>query len=258
MATYTHGHTPSVLRSHRWRTADNSAAYLLPRLKPGTSLLDVGCGPGTITRDLARRVAPGRVVGVDPESSVIEEAASVKSTVDFRVGDVYDLDVDGFDVVHAHQVLQHVSDPVAALTAMRRACRKDGIVAAREADYGAMAWYPAVPGLDDWLRVYRAVARECGGEPDAGRRLLEWAKSAGFSEITTTASVWCFTTPEERSWWGHTWADRVTSSRVGTVAVESGNCRQADLARMAQAWRWWADHPAGWFVVVHTELICRA
>src|SRR5436190_10740531 len=62
---YTHGHHESVLRSHRWRTAANSAAYLLPHLTPGLKLLDVGCGPGTITLDLAEAVAPGRVLGID-------------------------------------------------------------------------------------------------------------------------------------------------------------------------------------------------
>jgi cyclopropane fatty-acyl-phospholipid synthase-like methyltransferase len=51
--TYTHGHHDSVLRSHRWRTAETSAGYLLPYLRPGMRLLDVGCGPGTITIDLA-------------------------------------------------------------------------------------------------------------------------------------------------------------------------------------------------------------
>jgi 2-polyprenyl-3-methyl-5-hydroxy-6-metoxy-1,4-benzoquinol methylase len=53
MTAYTHGHHESVLRSHSWRTAENSAAYLLGQLSPGMSLLDVGCGPGTITADLA-------------------------------------------------------------------------------------------------------------------------------------------------------------------------------------------------------------
>ena len=54
--TYTHGHAESVLRSHRARTAGNSAAYLLPLLRPTDRLLDVGSGPGTITADLARLV----------------------------------------------------------------------------------------------------------------------------------------------------------------------------------------------------------
>jgi len=64
MDTYTHGHADPVLQSHRWRTVENSAGYLAPALRPGMDVLDVGCGPGTITVDLAARVAPGRVVGL--------------------------------------------------------------------------------------------------------------------------------------------------------------------------------------------------
>src|SRR5690242_5903231 len=63
--SYLHGHHDSVLRSHRWRTAENSAGYLIARLPDRADILDVGCGPGTITADLAARAAPGRVVGID-------------------------------------------------------------------------------------------------------------------------------------------------------------------------------------------------
>lgn len=78
MDTCTHGNHPSVLRSHAWRTAENSAGYLLDSLQPGQELLDVGCGPGTITLDLADRVAPGQVVGIDSQSEVIVRADELR------------------------------------------------------------------------------------------------------------------------------------------------------------------------------------
>src|SRR5215212_6415480 len=110
-AQYTHGHQAPVLRSHRWRTAENSAAYLLPSLRPGDRVLDVGCGPGTITLDLGRLVAPGQVLAIDPSADVIAQAAaSATDNVRFEVGDVFALDGE-YDVVHAHQVLQHLPDP---------------------------------------------------------------------------------------------------------------------------------------------------
>ena len=156
--TYTHGHHDSVLRSHRTRTVENSAAYLVPHLRPGMELLDVGCGPGTITLDLARLVAPGRALGIDRQEGVLGEARALGAGVEnlsFAAADVYALEFPdaSFDVVHAHQVLQHLTDPVAALAEMRRVCRPGGVVAARDADYAAFTWYPADPVLDRWLEL---------------------------------------------------------------------------------------------------------
>src|SRR4051794_2043583 len=209
MTTYTHGHADAVLRSHRWRTADNSAGYLLPHLRPGLDLLDVGCGPGSLTADLARRVAPGRVVAIDSAVAPLDEARAAAAAagveVEVREGDAYALDLPdhSVDVVHAHQVLQHVSDPVAVLREMARVCRPGGVVAARDADYAVMAWAPAGPRLDRWLEIYRATARANGAEPDAGRRLLGWAHAAGLEDVTATTSTWCFATAEDRAWWGN-------------------------------------------------------
>jgi len=128
---YVHGHHESVLRSHRWRTAENSAGYLLPHLAPGMRLLDVGCGPGTITVDLARLVEPGEAVGVDAVEEPLGEARASAATagvtnVSFQVADGMALPFeDGtFDVVHAHQVLQHVPDPVGVLQIGRASCRE--------------------------------------------------------------------------------------------------------------------------------------
>jgi len=260
--TYTHGHHESVLRSHKWRTVDNSAAYLAPYLAPGTNVLDVGCGPGTITVDIARLVAPGRVRGIDAAADVVADArasAGESANVEFAVDDVYALAAAdaSFDVVHAHQVLQHLPDPVGALREMRRVCKPGGVVAARDGDYGAFRWYPDEPMLDRWLDLYETIARHNRGEPDAGRFLLAWAHAVGFTEVEAGASVWCFATPEDREWWGGLWADRMTESAIGRQAVAEGFATAEEVRAVAEGWRRWAAHPDGWFLVPHGEIICH-
>jgi SAM-dependent methyltransferase len=260
MARYTHGHHESVLRSHRWRTAENSAAYLLPRLTSGDVVLDTGCGPGTITADLAART--GHVTALELTDAALGLARAEigrrgLTNVAFAVGDVQALDFpDGaFDVVHAHQVLQHVGDPVAALREMRRVARR--LVAVRDSDYAAFTWFPALPELDEWLTLYSRVARGNGGEPDAGRRLLSWAHAAGFTDVTATSSTWCFATDEDRTWWGGMWADRVRESEMARTAVDSGLATRADLDRIARGWQRWAADRDGWLSLLHGELLCR-
>ena len=259
--TYTHGHHESVLRSHRWRTVENSAAYVAPRFVPDARVLDVGCGPGTITVDIANRVAPGCVIGIDASADVIEQArrdASGVDNVDFATGDVYALDFpdSSFDVVHAHQVLQHLPDPVGALREMRRVCKPDGVVAVRDSDYAAFTWYPEDPTLGAWLALYRDIARTNGGEPDAGRFLLAWAHAAGLSDVEPTASAWCFATPEDRAWWGDLWADRMTTSAIAEQAERDNFATRGELEEMAAAWRRWSTHPDAWFAVLHGEIVC--
>ncbi|WP_113703029.1 class I SAM-dependent methyltransferase [Nonomuraea lactucae] len=262
-AVYTHGHHESVLRSHRWRTAGNSAAYLLPHLQPHMTLLDVGSGPGTITADLARlvrHVTASEVSGDALRLARNEVAAQGLGNVGFAVADAQALEFadDTFCVVHAHQVLQHVGDPVRALREMRRVTRPGGIVAARDSDYAAFAWYPKVPALDDWLALYQEVARANGGEPDAGRRLLSWARAAGFDDVTPTASTWCFATPEDRAWWGGMWADRVLRSAMARQALASGAATPRDLERISEGWLEWAAAGDGWLAIPHGEILCRA
>lgn len=258
-AVYTHGHHESVLRSHRWRTVENSAAYLMPHLRAGVRLLDVGCGPGTITSDFARRLAPGLVVGMDASEQVIAEARRDHPDVSFTTGDVYRMDLPdaSFDIVHAHQLLQHLADPVAALKEMRRVTAPGGIVAVRDSDYGSFTWHPGDDRLVRWLQLYREIARANHGDPDAGRHLLSWARQAGFTRIEASASVWCFATPQDRDWWGTLWADRMTTSAIAKQAVREGRSTQEELNTLADAWREWAAADDGWFTVLHGELICE-
>jgi 2-polyprenyl-3-methyl-5-hydroxy-6-metoxy-1,4-benzoquinol methylase len=262
MAAYTHGYHESVLRSHRRRTAQNSAAYLLPLLRPTDRLLDVGAGAGTITVDLAGIVADVTATEIGSDGLDLTRSAAAArgaSNIDFRVADVHALPFgDGtFDVTHAHQVLQHVADPVQALREMARVTRPGGIVAVRDSDYSGFTWWPRVPRLDTWLDLYRSAATANGGEPDAGRRLLAWAHAAGLGDVTATSSTWCYADPEERAWWGGLWADRIVDSAISQQLTRSALATPEELREVADAWRAWAADEDGWFSVLHGEIICR-
>ena len=259
---YLHGHHATVLASHAARTAANSAAYLLPHLTPGTTVLDVGFGPGTITADLAELVAPGRLVGVERSPDALRAATALMEerglgNVELRVADAYQLPfADGeFDVVHCHQVLQHVADPAAVLREMNRVARR--VVAAREADYAAMHWYPENPGLTAWLKVYQETARALGGEPDAGRHLRAWAHAAGLhrtGRLQVTTSNWTYADDDSTSWWGNSQADRVAYSDFHDTILAAGRTEQ-QVDDIVEGWRAWGAHPDAYFTMVHGELL---
>ncbi|KQR39246.1 class I SAM-dependent methyltransferase [Microbacterium sp. Leaf159] len=263
MATYTHGHHETVLRSHSSRTIANSAEYLRPHLTAGTRLLDVGAGPGSITVDFAGVVGHVTATEIDENALALSRGLAASqglTNLDFSVEDVHSLSFadDSFDVVHAHQVLQHVGDPVQALREMRRVTAPGGVVAVRDADYAGFIWFPVIPELDRWLDLYRRAARANGGEPDAGRRLLAWARAAGFDDITASTSTWTYATPEERAWWGGMWADRILESALARQLVDSDMATSADLQAISDAWKRWADDGDGWYLVPHGEIIARA
>jgi hypothetical protein len=107
------------------------------------------------------------------------------------------------------------------------------------------------------LALYRAAARASGGEPDAGRQLLSWARAAGFADVEATVTAWCYASPEDRAWWGESWAERVTRSAFADRALEHGLATPADLERLSRAWLRFAASDDGWFMVPSGEILCR-
>lgn len=248
---YTHSHQPVVLASHGSRTAEEAAAFLLNHLKPGMSLLDIGCGPGSITIGLARYVAPAPVVGIDQAPEAIAAARRLAEdenvpNVRFEAASVYELpyDDESFAVVYGHQILQHLADPVAALREAARVLEPGGYIAVRDADYGTMTHHPHDPALDEWLATYHEAARANGGEPDAGRRLGQWVRAAGFEHIHASASTWLYATPADRAGWAELWAGRHVRGEAGSEETAAAFAR-------------WAEHPDGWFAFIHGEVLAR-
>ena len=116
---YIVGYSPLTRQRHASRTVVRQAAFFLPHLRPGMSLLDCGCGPGTITIGLAQIVNPGQVVGIDMESSMVERARALGReqglpNVHFQVANVFELPFsDGsFDAIFAHTLLYHLNQPL--------------------------------------------------------------------------------------------------------------------------------------------------
>lgn len=261
---YTHGHAPATVRQHARRTAEEAAAFLLPALQPGMRLLDVGCGPGSITRGLAERLAPGQVIGLDLARETLaaardDAAARGLGNLGYEEGSVYQIPFAdaSFDAVYAHQVFQHLAEPGAALREMLRVLRPGGLVAVRDVDWGTASYWPPDPWIDRFVEAHLKTWYRNGGEPRMGPRLRALFNAAHVADLQITASVWCYATPDETAEWGNSYAERLLTSPMGERAVEYGYATRSDLEAMAAAFRAWAVHPDAFWAFIHVAALAR-
>ncbi|WFD32717.1 hypothetical protein MSPP1_003767 [Malassezia sp. CBS 17886] len=259
-AKYTHGYHPTVLAGHQLRNVENSAKYLEPHLKRDMRLLDVGSGAGTITCDFTNFVGSVAALEVSEEAIGITRAEAEKHGVplEYAVGSALAIPFPdaSFDVVHAHQVLQHVGDPIQALREMNRVLKPGGLVAARETDFPSFTWYPEDKALDEWRDMYLKIARSNGGDPAAGRKLLAWALAAGLTNITPGAQMWCYATPETRESWGGLWTPRILQPPFAEQAYAQGYSH-SDMETFADALTRWKNDPAGWFLAPSAYILAQ-
>jgi ubiquinone/menaquinone biosynthesis C-methylase UbiE len=261
---YTHGHAPATLRQHGRRTAADAAAFLLPHLTPGMRLLDVGCGPGSITRGLAERLAPGDVVGVDVSADALaaartDAAGRGLTNLRYQEGSVYELAFEdaSFDAVFAHQFLQHLREPAAAVREMLRVLRPGGLLAIRDVDWATAAYWPQDPWLDRFIAAHLKTWIENGGDPRMGRKLRELFNAVAVTDVVISATTWCYATLEETVEWGESYAARLLTSPMGARMIERGNASQADVEAMADAFRRWARHPDAVWTFTQVAAIAR-
>ena len=204
MESYSQRANPNFEATLALRTATKEAAFFLRFLRPPMRVLDVGCGPGSITLGLAETVTPGETVGIDFQASQVTKSAALAASrgatnVRFEVADVYRLPFpDGsFDAVFANTVLMHLSEPVRALAEMRRVLRPNGIVGIRDCDWGGRIHAPITPLLEQWYTLTVRLRQHNGGNPFMGRHHRRLLLDAGFARAEASVSVSTAGTPEQ-------------------------------------------------------------
>jgi ubiquinone/menaquinone biosynthesis C-methylase UbiE len=248
---YTPGHTPNVLAFMQRRRAETHAAFFAPLLQPGMSLLDCGCGPGTITLGLARGVAPGRVVAIDQIDSQFDEARADAEreglAVEFRAASVYELPFSDatFDAVFSHALMEHLAEPVKALREIRRVLKPGGFAGLRAPDWAGNLFYPDQPEIHEFLGVYQKLQHANGGDPFVGRKLAAYLRAAGFARVASSAS---YETYPEPGLIAEYLAHRIERSRVPGYSSE-------ELARLAAAMREWLRHPDAFYAQTWAEAV---
>ena len=193
---YVHGYEEWTREWMARRTASGELGFLLPYVSSGMSVLDCGCGPGSITLGLAEIVAPGQVVGLDVEPRQLEAAERLAaersvSNVHFQQGSVYELPFPDatFDVTVAHFVLEHVSDPARALREIRRVLRPGGVVAIKDPYYPAFTFRPETVELRRFWELSEKVRRHNGASDRYAPDLRAYLREAGFARTEARAGV---------------------------------------------------------------------
>jgi SAM-dependent methyltransferase len=247
---YTPGHGATAVALMARRRAASHAAFFTPELRPGLALLDCGCGPGTITLDLARLVAPGPVVGLDGAgdqfAAAEAQAATAGLDVRFLAGSVYALPFPdaSFDAVFAHALFEHLARPADALAEIRRVLRPGGIVGLRSPDWGGFLIHPLPPLVREAVRFYQALQAGNGGDTEAGRKLAAWLRAAGFAAIRPSASYEIYESAPLIA--------EYLADRLDRVEGEDDVPR-----RLAAALREWGEHPDALFAQAWGEAVAR-
>ena len=234
--TYTPGHTASALEFMRKRRAETHAAFFVPHLKPGMRLLDCGCGPGTITCDIAQRIAPTRVIGLDFSAEQVAAATRDArsrgiANVEFRQGSVYELPFAdaSFDAAFSHALLEHLREPAKAVAEFRRVLKPGGAVGVCTPDWGGFLVAPPSEELLLAFEAYKELQNRNGGDVYCGRKLGGFLAGTGFGKIELRARYENY--------------DPLTV--IGDFLAV--NLEEAGDAKNAAVWRKWGRSPNGMF-----------
>jgi SAM-dependent methyltransferase len=236
--TYTPGHTENATAFMTGRTFDSHGQFFATYLKPGLSVVDCGCGPGTITIGIAERVAPGKVVGVDFGESQIAIAQQAKvNNLTFQTANCYALPFhdNSFDRVFSHALMEHLSEPVKAVREFHRVLKPGGIAGVCCPDWGGFIFAPKSEELTAAVKTYRDLQTANGGDVEVGRKLGGYLGAAGFTDIQMDARYECY---EDRERIGEYLAQQLDAQNEPAAAKAFRDWSQQPAAMFAQSWVW--------------------
>ncbi len=262
--SYTMGYSDEFQKMLERRNARNSAAHLLPHLETGLRVLDLGCGPGTISVGLAEAVKPAELHGIDMEESQVEmaraaAAAGGHSNAFFQTGKVTDLPFEDetFDVVHSHALLMHVPDIGTVLNEAKRVLKPGGLLSGRDLIGSSCFAEPELGGLGDVWTTFLNLLEANGAHPQMGKELKRRFLEAGFSDIQASASFEYYSTVEDVTFfhafaggWFFSSDTRETAAKHGLATREQFE----DWRRMMDEWK---DTPGAFAAVAWGEAIGR-
>ncbi len=215
----------ALLARTRW--PDTAALFARAGLAPGTRCIDLGCGGGQVTREIARLVVPeGSAVGVDMDENKLDLARKAAATarltnVEFRQVNVRDWEEPGsYDAAYCRFLLQHLDEPVDLLGRMWAAVRPRGVLIVEEADFDGWCCHPANDGFDFFVRTYSKVLRRRGGDHALGRKLYDGFLAAGIPgpQVDLVQPVWTEGEGKTLAWSTlEATADAIVAERVASA-----------------------------------------
>ena len=256
------GYGEEMIQSLMRRTATTNAAHLLPHLKPGQRILDVGCGPGNISVGLAQAVEPGTLYGIDQAESQVDLARAVAASqrqenVVFQVGDATALPFeDGFfDVVHCHDVLLHVADTRALLVEMLRTLKPGGVIGCREMIARSCFTYPDYGIINKCWEMFEDMMAADGGHPQIGKELKARLNDVGFTGARFTASFEVFSEPEDLDYIYEVATQWFLSQEMVETALQYGATTVELVEAMRGAYDRWKRDPGAVCVLAQGEAV---
>lgn len=247
---------------HARRTATKEAAFLMPHLRAGMSVLDCGCGPGTITIGLAEAVAPGQVLGMDIDPARVESASETAakqgvSNVTFEVGDIHALRHadESYDAAFESAVLMHLAEPLEAAREVYRVLKPGGVFGARDRhmDGDTVTNLNAEIWETHELRIRYLEIQ--GADLRFGRRLPSVLQEAGFQIVDVIPSVEAGDSLEDRRLWGERMSRFLHQPDLIELAAARGWADAERLKQLEVAYTAWAQDANTVFSPTHLGVV---